>query len=144
MPSRAHASRARSSQLRAYVDRQWHLFMARLRGMRIQGRLSRHQRSGVLATVLFCMHSVHIGYGYLAAPSWVFLILATAYTARRLALPPARNVKVSPLRASPPKAAARRRSHCRDMVEGRAASAAPGRKRLESPLTDNRQENRPR
>ena len=58
--------------LLAYVGWQWYLFIARQRRMRIQAWLIWHQRSGVLAPVLFYIHSVHIGYGYLAALSWVF------------------------------------------------------------------------
>ena len=58
--------------LLAYVGWQWYLFIARQRGARIQAWLIWHQRSGVLAPVLFYIHSVHIGYGYLAALSWIF------------------------------------------------------------------------
>ena len=58
--------------LLAYVGWQWYLFAARQRGARLQRWLIWHQRSGVLAPMLFYIHSVHIGYGYLAALSWVF------------------------------------------------------------------------
>ena len=35
--------------------------------------LSWHQRTGALVPLLFYVHSVEIGYGYLAALSWIFL-----------------------------------------------------------------------
>lgn len=63
---------ATGCMLLAYVGWQWYLFIARQRGARIQAWLIWHQRGGVLAPVLFYIHSVHIGYGYLAALSWVF------------------------------------------------------------------------
>ncbi len=61
------------SCLLAYVCWQWCLFLARQRGMRVHRLMALHQRSGVVAPVLFYLHSVQIGYGYLAVLSWVLL-----------------------------------------------------------------------
>ncbi|MDE2886222.1 MAG: hypothetical protein OXO53_14170 [Chloroflexota bacterium] len=57
-----------------YVGWQWRLFITRVRrkkGSRLMMAL--HQRSGALAPVLFYLHSVEAGYGYLAVLSWVLL-----------------------------------------------------------------------
>ena len=56
-----------------FMGWQWYLFVARLKGKRVQGLTSFHQRSGVLAPVIFYVHSMQIGYGYLAVLSWIFL-----------------------------------------------------------------------
>ena len=56
-----------------YVGWQWYLFLARQQGRKITLLLPLHQRSGVFAPVLFYVHSMQIGYGYLAVLSWVFL-----------------------------------------------------------------------
>ncbi len=59
--------------LLTYVCWQWYVFIARQRGMRIHRVVVLHQRSGVFAPVLFYVHSVQTGYGYLAVLSWIFL-----------------------------------------------------------------------
>ena len=64
---------ATGSGLLLFVGWQWYLFLARIKGKRIQRLTSFHQRSGVLAPVLFYIHSTQIGYGYLAVLSWLFL-----------------------------------------------------------------------
>ena len=59
-----------------YIVWLWSLFLLRLNGLkgRKAGRLMTfHERSGVFAPLLFYLHSVQIGYGYLAALGWIFL-----------------------------------------------------------------------
>ena len=60
--------------LLSYVGWQWWLFYSRLRRRNLRRLLSWHQRTGALVPLLFYVHSVEIGYGYLAALSWVFLV----------------------------------------------------------------------
>ena len=55
-----------------YIGWQWHIFLARQRGVKIQGLLLLHQRSGAFAPILFYLHSAQAGYGYLAVLSWIF------------------------------------------------------------------------
>ena len=55
-----------------YIGWQWHIFLARQRGVKIQGLLTLHQRSGAFAPILFYLHSAQTGYGYLAVLSWIF------------------------------------------------------------------------
>ena len=55
-----------------YIAWQWHIFLARQRGVKIQGLLALHQRSGAFAPILFYLHSAQVGYGYLAVLSWIF------------------------------------------------------------------------
>ena len=59
--------------LLSYVGWQWYLFVARLKKKRLRLLMPLHQRSGALVPVLFYVHSVEIGYGYMAALSWIFL-----------------------------------------------------------------------
>lgn len=61
------------SCLLIYIGWQWHIFLARQRGVKIQGMLVLHQRSGAFAPILFYLHSAQAGYGYLAILSWIFL-----------------------------------------------------------------------
>lgn len=56
-----------------YIGWQWYLFLARLNRKRLWRILAFHERSGVVAPVIFYIHSVQIGYGYLAALGWIFL-----------------------------------------------------------------------
>lgn len=60
------------SCLLIYIGWQWHIFLARQRGVKIQGMLVLHQRSGAFAPILFYLHSAQTGYGYLAILSWIF------------------------------------------------------------------------
>lgn len=60
------------SCLLIYIGWQWHIFLARQRGVKIQGVLVLHQRSGAFAPILFYFHSAQAGYGYLAILSWIF------------------------------------------------------------------------
>ena len=59
--------------LMVYIGWQWYLFLARLRRNRLWRILAFHERSGVFAPALFYIHSVQIGYGYLAVLGWIFL-----------------------------------------------------------------------
>lgn len=59
--------------LLSYMGWQWGLFYARLRRRNLRRLLFWHQRTGALAPLLFYVHSVEIGYGYLAVLSWLFL-----------------------------------------------------------------------
>ena len=59
--------------LLSYVGWQWWLFYSRLKGRNVRRLLTWHQRTGALVPLIFYVHSVEIGYGYLAALSWVFL-----------------------------------------------------------------------
>ena len=61
------------SGLLTYVGWQWWLFYWRLKRRNLRQLLSWHQRTGALAPLLFYIHSIEIGYGYLAALSWIFL-----------------------------------------------------------------------
>ena len=56
-----------------YIGCQWYLFLVRLGRKRLLRPMVVHQRSGVFAPVLFYDHSMQIGYGYLAALSWIYL-----------------------------------------------------------------------
>ena len=59
--------------LLSYVGWQWWLFYSRLRRRNLRRLLSWHQRTGALVPLLFYVHSVEVGYGYLAVLSCVFL-----------------------------------------------------------------------
>ncbi|MDE2941912.1 MAG: hypothetical protein OXP10_06185 [Chloroflexota bacterium] len=59
--------------LLSYVGWQWWLFYSRLKRRNLRRLLPWHQRTGALVPLLFYVHSVEVGYGYLAALSWVFL-----------------------------------------------------------------------
>lgn len=59
--------------LLSYVGWQWWLFYARVKGRNLRRLLAWHQRTGALVPLLFYIHSVEIGYGYLMALSWIFL-----------------------------------------------------------------------
>ena len=65
---------ATGAGLLSYVGWQWWLFYSRLKRRNLRRLLSWHQRTGALVPLLFYVHSVGIGYGYLAALSWVFLV----------------------------------------------------------------------
>ena len=65
---------ATGAGLLSYVGWQWWLFYSRVRRRNLRRLLSWHQRTGALVPLLFYVHSVEIGYGYLAALSWVFLV----------------------------------------------------------------------
>ena len=59
--------------LMLYIGWQWYLFLARLNRNRLWRILALHERSGVVAPVIFYIHSVQVGYGYLAVLGWIFL-----------------------------------------------------------------------
>ena len=59
--------------LMVYIGWQWYLFLARLNRSRLWRILTLHERSGVFAPALFYIHSMQIGYGYLAVLGWIFL-----------------------------------------------------------------------
>ena len=61
------------SCLLLYVGWQWYFFVARIQRKRIGRLMVLHQRTGVFVPALFYFQSVQIGYGYLAALSWIFL-----------------------------------------------------------------------
>ena len=65
---------ATGAGLLSYVGWQWWLFYSRLKRRNLRRLLSWHQRTGALVPLLFYVHSVEIGYGYMAALSWVFLV----------------------------------------------------------------------
>ncbi len=56
-----------------YMGWQWWLFYSRIKGRNLRRLLSWHQKTGALVPLLFYLHSVEIGYGYLAMLSWIFL-----------------------------------------------------------------------
>lgn len=60
--------------LMSYIGWQWWLFYSRVRGRNLRMLLAWHQRTGALVPLLFYLHSIEIGYGYLAALSWIFLV----------------------------------------------------------------------
>ncbi len=67
-----------------YVAWQWSLFLLRLKGLRgrnLRRLMMFHQKSGMFAPLFFYLHSVQIGYGYLAALSWIFLTAVLVGTA---------------------------------------------------------------
>ena len=59
--------------LLSYVGWQWWLFYSRIKRRNLRRLLSWHQKTGSMVPLLFYLHSIEIGYGYLAALSWIFL-----------------------------------------------------------------------
>ena len=67
---------ATGAGLVVYLGWLWSVFARRLAGVRgaaLRGAVARHEQSAVFAPCLFYLHSVQIGYGYLAVLSGVFL-----------------------------------------------------------------------